>query len=70
MDMRSNIGRVKKKDPGVGENITHSFDESKWKKLDGSAAFCAFIFHIKVESRGEYLSEEIHYPPQTTTKIK
>lgn len=33
MDMRNNIGRVKKKDPGVGENITHSFDEGKWKKL-------------------------------------
>lgn len=40
------------------------------EEIDDSAAFCAFSFHIKVEFRGEYLTEEIHYPPQTTTKIK
>lgn len=39
------------------------------EEIDGSAAFCAFSFHIKAKSRGEYLTEEIHYPPQTT-KIK
>lgn len=36
------------------------------EETDGSGAFCAFSFHIKVESRGEYLTEEIHYLPQTT----